>query len=106
LLPPTETNIQTEPRVQRRGKVFFTNNLESAQYYAGVAVRKWGGKPVIYLVEPIGPIKQMTAKKNKFGPIFTASRAKVKKMDSSIKENKIPVRNKPIRIIVEQKKIS
>ncbi len=83
LLPPTMTGKQTEPRAQRRGKVFFTNSLISAKHYAKIAVNQWGGEPVIYRIEPAGPIKQISSlRSNKpdahlYGPAFHACGAEV-----------------------------
>ena len=76
LLPPKETGKQTERRRRRRGKVFFTDNLSSARHYAKVAVRKWGGEPIIYLIKPMGNIKQISGTRSNhpqgylYGPAY------------------------------------
>ncbi len=76
ILPPKVTGKQTEPRRQRRGKVFFTNSVESARIYAQRAVKKWGGDPVVYRITPIGPLKQIS-RRGSLGPAFHASGATV-----------------------------
>ena len=76
LLPPKETGRQTEKRRRRRGKVFFTDNLASARHYANIAVRKWGGEPIIYLIKPMGNIKQISGTRSNhpqgylYGPAY------------------------------------
>jgi hypothetical protein len=62
LLPPTQTGRQTEPRGQRRGKVFLTTDLEYAESYARRAVREWGGEPLVLEVAPTGPVKQISGR--------------------------------------------
>ena len=75
LLPPKETEVQTEPRMQRRGRVFLTSNKNAAHTYARRAVRKWGGNPIIIIADPIGEVKQMTKSISAFGPIFLCDKA-------------------------------
>lgn len=57
LLPPVETGILREQwRTKLTNKVFFTNSQMSAAKYAKKAAEKYGGNPIIYEVNPIGPI--------------------------------------------------
>lgn len=77
ILPPNDTGKQTERRAQRLGKVFFTNNIESAHFYARRAVKKWGGNPVVYTIAPKGSIKQISRRWNNFGPAFHATSASI-----------------------------
>lgn len=76
ILPPKQTGKQTEPRVQRRGKIFLTQDLDYAYQYANIATKKWGGEPVVYEVIPDGYVKQIA------GPpksAFHAEKAKIYK---------------------------
>lgn len=98
LRAPMETGKQTEKRSQRRGKVFFTNSLESAQHYAGVAVKKWGGEPVVYKVEPFGRVKQFSRRASRFGPAFHADGAKVK---GTVKAEKTDVHPTVAQVVKE-----
>jgi len=53
LLPPTETDcIREDYRKNNRDLVYITSSLGSAERYAWKAVKKFGGKPIIYQVEP------------------------------------------------------
>lgn len=55
ILPPVYTyNKREHWRVKYTDKVFFTNSILSAQKFAKKACDKYGGKPVIYKVKPIG----------------------------------------------------
>ena len=55
LLPPYKTSVQREEwRNKFNDKVFITNSVKSAIMYAKKACQKYGGKPVVYQVEPQG----------------------------------------------------
>lgn len=54
VLPPTVTSVQREYRVDDTDKVFFTNSAKSARYYAKKAAMKFGGNPILLVIEPIG----------------------------------------------------
>ena len=53
LSAPCETGkIQEKGRKKNLDRVFFTTDLGSARIYAGRAVQRFGGFPVIFEVEP------------------------------------------------------
>ena len=55
LLPATKTGVLREEwRDKYKDKVFFTNSIVSAGYYAKKACAKYGGNPIVYAVKPIG----------------------------------------------------
>lgn len=55
ILPPVITeNLREDWRTKYRDKVFFTTSLLSAEMYAKKASKKYGGKPVVYRVRPLG----------------------------------------------------
>lgn len=55
LKPPIDTGIIREDwREKLLDKVFLTTSLVSAKRYSRKAVEHFGGKPIIYLVQPIG----------------------------------------------------
>ena len=55
IFPPIYTQIKREEwRAKHIDKVFTTTSLLSAQNYAKKACNKYGGKPVIYRVKPMG----------------------------------------------------
>lgn len=54
VLPPDVTSVQREFRVKDTDKVFFTNSAKSARYYAKKAAMKFGGNPILLVVEPVG----------------------------------------------------
>ena len=60
LLPPNMTGVLSElGRKKNLDKVFFTADIGSARIYAGRAVNKLGGNPVIYEVSPVGRIETL-----------------------------------------------
>ena len=75
LLPPEVTGRLTEYRKRRKGKVFFTQDLDHAWSYARRAVAEWGGSPVVLLVEPYPEVKQISGREGKTA--FHAQRARV-----------------------------
>lgn len=57
LLPPEDSGfLQEEGRKKNLDKVFFTTDLGSARIYAGRAVNRFGGSPIIYRVIPMGEV--------------------------------------------------
>lgn len=55
LLPPMVTSIKREEQRKKfTDKVFFTTSILSASMYAKKACKKYGGNPIIYIVNPIG----------------------------------------------------
>ena len=55
LLPAIETGNKREDwREKYTDQVFFTNSLVSAYKYADKACKKYGGKPIVYKVVPVG----------------------------------------------------
>lgn len=57
LRPPDETGVIREfDREEFRDKVFFTTHLKSAINYAKKASERFGGKPIVYRVAPVGEI--------------------------------------------------
>jgi len=57
LLPPNETGqIQELGRKKNLDRVFFTTDKGSARIYAGRAVNRFGGTPVVLEVMPLGPV--------------------------------------------------
>lgn len=78
LLPPSETGKQTERRVQRKGKIFLTTDLEYAKSYAERAVKVWGGKPVVFEVIPIENLKQMSGRPGQ--SVFHSTKVKIKQI--------------------------
>ena len=61
LLPPEDSGfLQEEGRKKNLDKVFFTTDLGSARIYAGRAVNRFGGSPVIYRVIPMGRVTCLT----------------------------------------------
>lgn len=60
LLPPNMTDVLSEKgRLKNLDKVFFTKDIGSARVYAGRSVQRFGGRPIIYKVHPVGPITQI-----------------------------------------------
>lgn len=60
LLPPNMTDVLSEKgRLKNLDKVFFTKDIGSAKIYAGRAVQRFGGTPVIYKVHPVGRISTL-----------------------------------------------
>lgn len=60
LLPPKETEkVQEKGRKKNLDKVFFTKDLGSARIYAGRAANRFGGNPIIFVVEPEGEIEEL-----------------------------------------------
>ena len=56
-MPPVITYNQREDfRKKYVDKVFSTDSIKSAKMYAKKACEKYGGKPIVYIVEPIGNI--------------------------------------------------
>ena len=60
ILPPEVTTVISEKgRKKNLNMVFFTTDLKSAKIYAGRAVNRFGGKPVIYRAIPMGKIEKI-----------------------------------------------
>lgn len=81
ILPPSETGkISEKGRKKNLSKVFMTKDMGSAKIYAGRAKHSLGGRPSVYLVEPVGEVETIT---NIPGTsVFMAPKAKVvKKLD-------------------------
>lgn len=58
LLPPAETGVMQEVgRKKALDRVFFTADRRSADVYAGRAVQRFGGRPVVYRVIPMGEVE-------------------------------------------------
>lgn len=59
ILPPSKTTILREGwRKTDIGVVFSTISYKSAYAYAKKAVEKYGGKPIVYKVIPLGHVYQ------------------------------------------------
>lgn len=57
LIPASESGILREEwRTTFTNKVFFTDNIRSANSYAKKAAAKYGGKPIVYVIQPVGVI--------------------------------------------------
>ena len=57
ILPPSETDCKREThRNKLTDVVFFTTSLPSAIKYAKKASVKFGGNPLVYVVEPVGEV--------------------------------------------------
>lgn len=55
LLPPVKSARLAElGRKRNLDKVFFTRDRRSANIYARKAVKRFGGKPVVLRIEPLG----------------------------------------------------
>ena len=60
LLPPIHTGtMQEKGRKRNLDQVFFTRDLASAKIYAGRAVQRFGGRPIIVRVIPMGQVHQL-----------------------------------------------
>lgn len=58
LLPPAMTGVLEEVgRKKALDRVFFTADRRSADIYAGRAVARFGGQPVVYRVIPAGAVE-------------------------------------------------
>lgn len=56
LLPPKLSGRLTElGRLRNLDKVFFTCDIHSAEIYAKKAVKRYGGQPVVLIVQPLDP---------------------------------------------------
>lgn len=76
ILPPSKTKKMSEKgRKKNLDVVFFTKDPKSALIYAGRAVHSLGGSPVIYQVEPQGPISVLNDTPGT--TVFSAPYAKV-----------------------------
>ena len=61
LMPPLCTGIQRESwRTRYLECVFFTNSMKSARSYAKKAASKYGGEPIVYVVEPVGEYSELS----------------------------------------------
>ena len=64
LLPPnTSGKLQEKGRKKNLDKIFYTTDKNSAKIYAGRAVRRFGGNPVIVRAIPMGDIDVINNKK-------------------------------------------
>jgi len=90
--PAKATGKQTETRLQRRHKVFFTTNQESAMTYARRASRKWGGEPIVLEVEPFGLVKQLSKRGPPLGPVYHSDGATVVRVVEDV------VKRMPLRL--------
>lgn len=53
ILPPSDTGYLREDfRKRQMSRVFCTNSLLAAHKYASKSVKRYGGKPVVFLVNP------------------------------------------------------
>ncbi len=60
VLPPSQTGKMSEKgRKKNLDVVFLTKDPRSALIYAGRAANSLGGKPVVYVVEPQGPVSEL-----------------------------------------------
>lgn len=78
LLPPTRTGHCTElGRVNNLDRVFFTRDIGYAEIYAKKAVKRFGGKPVVMVLntEELDDVKMVQGTPG--ATIFTASSAKI-----------------------------
>jgi hypothetical protein len=76
LLPPNETEkISEKGRKKNLDKVFFTKDYGSAKIYAGRAIHQFGGNPVVYAVEPEGPVELVNATPGT--TVFMSPKAKI-----------------------------
>ena len=56
-MPPVESDKLSElGRKKNLDKVFMTKDEKSAEIYAKKAIKQFGGKPIVYLVEPVGEL--------------------------------------------------
>ena len=57
LVPALESGVLREDwRTKLTNKVFFTDSFRSARQYAKKAAQKYGGDPIVYVIEPVGDI--------------------------------------------------
>ena len=64
LMPPSTTGIlQEAARRINMDRVFFTRDKGLARIYAGRAVRRFGGDPVVYRAIPMGGIETLSDRK-------------------------------------------
>ena len=57
LLPADETGVLRDSGRQHMvNKVFFTDRLDVAKRYAFKAVERFGGRPIVYAVLPVGDV--------------------------------------------------
>ncbi len=77
ITPPMEHGLEIQERGRKKNldKVFITRDLGSAKIYAGRAKNVFGGKPVIYRVEPIGKMTTINAAKGT--TVFAVDKAKI-----------------------------
>lgn len=60
LLPPIYTDVKRElGRIKLVDCVFLTTSLLSACGYANKACNRFGGNPIVYVVEPIGDVSHV-----------------------------------------------
>lgn len=74
--PPLETSvIRQQERDYNHDVVYVTSSLGMAASFAIKAVKKFGGTPIIYEVEP-----DFRTLVNRTGPQYTTKSAKIKKV--------------------------
>lgn len=56
LLPPFESGVVRDDKTEFKDKVYFTNSKLCAIRYAKKACQKFGGRPVVYRVLPLGEV--------------------------------------------------
>ena len=79
LLPPSITGvIQEEGRRRNLSRVFMTRDIGSARIYAGRAVARFGGSPVVYRVIPMGRVE--TLHENKGSSVYMTEWAFVEEL--------------------------
>tara|TARA_R110000744_G_scaffold9052_9_gene29498 strand:+ start:525 stop:836 length:312 start_codon:yes stop_codon:yes gene_type:complete len=78
ITPPVEHGLEIQERGRKKNldKVFITKDIGSAKIYAGRAKNVFGGKPVIYIVEPQGKIE--TINDTKGTTVYAVDKAKIK----------------------------
>ena len=63
LLPPNMTGkIQEKGRKKNLDRIFVTTDPKSAQIYAGRAVRRFGGKPLVVRAIPMGDVEPVNTR--------------------------------------------
>ena len=74
LLPPKESGALSEKgRKKNLHLVFFTEDEKYARIYAGRACQRFGGKPVVCRVVPVGEVKCLSSRKG--ATVFVAPSA-------------------------------
>ena len=77
ITPPMEHGLEIQERGRKKNldKVFITKDLGSAKIYAGRAKNVLGGKPVVYIVDPIGKLTTINVATGT--SVFAGNKAKI-----------------------------